>query len=177
MSFRNSSRNELSYSELYRKHVDLAVEAEEMGYDTIWLTEHHFVEDGYSPSIGAAGGGDRVAHQEDQDRDVRTADAAVSSAARRGGRGDARRFVQRALRSGTRAGLTCRASLPVSNIVREERSRRLREGVEIVRRLFTEKKVTFRRQALYGARRDALSAASAETASADLDWCAIAFGD
>jgi alkanesulfonate monooxygenase SsuD/methylene tetrahydromethanopterin reductase-like flavin-dependent oxidoreductase (luciferase family) len=51
MSFRNSSRNELSYSDLYRKHVDLAVEAEEMGYDTIWLTEHHFVEDGYSPSM------------------------------------------------------------------------------------------------------------------------------
>src|SRR5713226_8910268 len=51
ISFRNSSKNELSYSELYRKHIDLAVEAEELGYDTIWLTEHHFVEDGYSPSL------------------------------------------------------------------------------------------------------------------------------
>src|SRR5229473_1060898 len=51
ISFRNSSKNELSYSELYRKHIDLAVEAEDLGYDTIWLTEHHFVEDGYSPSM------------------------------------------------------------------------------------------------------------------------------
>src|ERR1700732_3743399 len=51
MSFRKFSRNELSYADLYRKHVDLAVEAEAMGYDTIWLTEHHFVEDGYSPSM------------------------------------------------------------------------------------------------------------------------------
>src|SRR2546428_11912534 len=51
MSFRNSSRNELSYSELYRRHVDLCVEAEDLGYDTVWLTEHHFVEDGYSPSL------------------------------------------------------------------------------------------------------------------------------
>jgi hypothetical protein len=56
-SFRNSDRNEFSYSELYRRHLDLAVEAEELGYDTIWLTEHHFVEDGYSPAmmpLGAA---------------------------------------------------------------------------------------------------------------------------
>ncbi|MGH7880090.1 MAG: LLM class flavin-dependent oxidoreductase, partial [Candidatus Binataceae bacterium] len=51
MSFRNSSRKELSYSELYRKHVDLCVEAEELGFDTIWLTEHHFVDDGYSPTM------------------------------------------------------------------------------------------------------------------------------
>ncbi len=38
LSFRNSSKGELSYSELYRKHVDLAAEAEDLGYDTIWLT-------------------------------------------------------------------------------------------------------------------------------------------
>src|SRR5260370_238225 len=41
ISFRNSSKNELSYSELYRKHIDLAVEAEDLGYDPIWLTGHH----------------------------------------------------------------------------------------------------------------------------------------
>jgi hypothetical protein len=30
-SFRNSDRNEFGYSELYRRHVDLAVEAEDLG--------------------------------------------------------------------------------------------------------------------------------------------------
>src|ERR1043166_2329040 len=45
------------YAELYRQHIDVAVEAEDLGFDNIWLTEHHFVDDGYSPSllpIGAA---------------------------------------------------------------------------------------------------------------------------
>jgi len=49
--FRNSARSRLSFPELYRKHLDLTVRAEELGFDTIWLTEHHFVEDGYSSSL------------------------------------------------------------------------------------------------------------------------------
>ncbi len=49
--FRNSSSSRMPFPELYRKHFDLTVKAEELGYDTIWLTEHHFVEDGYSPSL------------------------------------------------------------------------------------------------------------------------------
>ena len=49
--FRNSARSRVSFAELYRKHLDLTVKAEELGYDTIWLTEHHFVEDGYSSSL------------------------------------------------------------------------------------------------------------------------------
>lgn len=49
MSFRNSSRRELSYSELYRKHVDLCVDAEELGFDTIWLTEHHLLTTAIRP--------------------------------------------------------------------------------------------------------------------------------
>jgi alkanesulfonate monooxygenase SsuD/methylene tetrahydromethanopterin reductase-like flavin-dependent oxidoreductase (luciferase family) len=49
--FRNSARSRLSFPELYHKHLDLTVRAEELGFDTIWLTEHHFVEDGYSSSL------------------------------------------------------------------------------------------------------------------------------
>jgi len=49
--FRNSSSSRMPFPELYGKHFDLTVKAEELGYDTIWLTEHHFVEDGYSPSL------------------------------------------------------------------------------------------------------------------------------
>lgn len=49
--FRNSATAQLPFPELYRKHLDLVEQAEDLGYDTVWLTEHHFVEDGYSPSL------------------------------------------------------------------------------------------------------------------------------
>jgi alkanesulfonate monooxygenase SsuD/methylene tetrahydromethanopterin reductase-like flavin-dependent oxidoreductase (luciferase family) len=142
MSFRNSSRNELSYSELYRRHVDLCVEAEDLGFDTIWLTEHHFVEDGYSPSmlpLAAA-----IAARTKRIRigtfvllmplhiPLHVAEDAATVDVLSNGRFDlglGQGYVPREF-----AGF---------NIPREERSRRLREGVEIVRRLFTEDNVTF----------------------------------
>src|SRR5215813_5681893 len=49
--FRNSARSHLPFPDLYRKHLDLTVKAEELGYDTVWLSEHHFIEDGYSSSL------------------------------------------------------------------------------------------------------------------------------
>src|ERR1700756_3888838 len=142
MSFRNSSRNELSYSELYRKHVDLAVEAEDLGYDTIWLTEHHFVEDGYSPSmlpLAAA-----IAARTKRIRigtfvllmplhnPLRVAEDAATIDVLSNGRFDL----------GLGQGYVPR-EFTGFNIPREERSRRLREGVEIVRRVFTEDNVTY----------------------------------
>jgi len=41
--FRNSSSSRMPFPELYGKHFDLTVKAEELGYDTIWLTEEHGV--------------------------------------------------------------------------------------------------------------------------------------
>ncbi len=50
-SFRNPEFNRVPWPDLYRSHLDLIVDSEAMGYDNAWLTEHHFVDDGYAPSL------------------------------------------------------------------------------------------------------------------------------
>jgi len=49
--FRNPEFARVPWEQLYRTHLDLVVDSEAMGYDDAWLTEHHFVDDGYSPSL------------------------------------------------------------------------------------------------------------------------------
>ncbi len=49
--FRNPQPWRRPYPELYRALLDQIVRAEELGYDNVWLTEHHFTEDGYNPSL------------------------------------------------------------------------------------------------------------------------------
>ena len=51
LAFRNPLQWRRPFADIYREHVDQAVYAEELGYDTIWTTEHHFAEDGWSPSL------------------------------------------------------------------------------------------------------------------------------
>lgn len=49
--FRNPEFARVPWEELYRSHLDLIVDSERMGFDHAWLTEHHFIDDGYSPSL------------------------------------------------------------------------------------------------------------------------------
>jgi alkanesulfonate monooxygenase SsuD/methylene tetrahydromethanopterin reductase-like flavin-dependent oxidoreductase (luciferase family) len=36
--------------DLYRDHLEEAVLAEELGFDNLWASEHHFAEDPWNPS-------------------------------------------------------------------------------------------------------------------------------
>jgi alkanesulfonate monooxygenase SsuD/methylene tetrahydromethanopterin reductase-like flavin-dependent oxidoreductase (luciferase family) len=51
LPFRNPLKWRRPFNEIYAEHIDSAVYAEQLGYDTLWTTEHHFAEDGWSPSL------------------------------------------------------------------------------------------------------------------------------
>ena len=60
--FRNPPPSALSFTDLYRACLEQIVWAEQLGFDSVWLTEHHFCEDGYTPSplVIAAAIGERT---------------------------------------------------------------------------------------------------------------------
>src|SRR5947209_5764765 len=39
------------WDRVYAEVLEEAAAAESMGYDHVWLSEHHFLEDGYCPSL------------------------------------------------------------------------------------------------------------------------------
>jgi alkanesulfonate monooxygenase SsuD/methylene tetrahydromethanopterin reductase-like flavin-dependent oxidoreductase (luciferase family) len=140
--FRNPSQWQRPDPLLYRSQLDEIVQLEELGYENVWLTEHHFVEDGYNPSvlpIAAA-----IAARTSRIRigtfvlllpfhhPVRVAEDAISVDIVSGGRFDL--GVGQGYRAEEFAAL---------NIPRAERSARLDESLELIRRLFNEEAVTF----------------------------------
>lgn len=54
--FRNPPGSGLSNADLYARVLAQAERVDRLGFDLIWLTEHHFVEDGYLPSFVAVAG-------------------------------------------------------------------------------------------------------------------------
>jgi probable F420-dependent oxidoreductase len=48
--FRNPPRWSIPWDRLYSETLEHIVHAEELGYDSVWTSEHHFAEDGYLPS-------------------------------------------------------------------------------------------------------------------------------
>lgn len=48
--FRNPEPWQIDFELFYRQRLDQIVGAEGLGFDSVWLTEHHFCDDGYTPS-------------------------------------------------------------------------------------------------------------------------------
>ena len=61
--FRNPQQWRRPFGALYRDYLDQIARAEQAGFGSVWLTEHHFCEDGYTPSplVIASAIGERTA--------------------------------------------------------------------------------------------------------------------
>ena len=54
--FRSSPPFDRSASQVYGEALELIDFADELGFDHVWISEHHFVVDGYCPSPIAVAG-------------------------------------------------------------------------------------------------------------------------
>ena len=80
--FRNPAGSGRSDQELYTELLDQIVLAEKLGYDEVWLTEHHFTDDGYNPSVLPMAAGDCRSHVHHPNWHVRARTPIPRSAAR-----------------------------------------------------------------------------------------------
>lgn len=54
--FRNPADSGIPTARFYAEALDHMAQVEALGFDAVWLTEHHFIPDGYLPSIMAMAG-------------------------------------------------------------------------------------------------------------------------
>jgi probable F420-dependent oxidoreductase len=141
-AFRNPLPWPTSFESLYGDVIDQIAWAETIGYDDVWLTEHHFVEDGHAPSplVQAAA----IAVRTKRIRigtavlllplyhPVRVAEDGATVDILSGGRFE--------LGVGSGYSVEEFAGLGIS---RSERAGRMNEGLEIIRRLWDGESVTF----------------------------------
>ena len=153
-SFRNPAAWRRPFPDVYRDELGLITHAEELGYDTIWLTEHHFADDGYSPSIIPLAAA--IAAQTERVRigfnllllplhnAIRVAEDIATLDVLSGGRIDV----------GLGQGYA-RHEFAGYGIDRGERLGRFREGLDVLQGLWTQRHVLLRRRALPDRRRPA----------------------
>jgi alkanesulfonate monooxygenase SsuD/methylene tetrahydromethanopterin reductase-like flavin-dependent oxidoreductase (luciferase family) len=142
MPFQNPPRWARPYPELYREYLAQIVQAEELGYDTIWLTEHHFDQDGWSPSLLPLAAGIATRTQRIRigtfililpfHHALRVAEDAATVDILSNGRLDL--GVGKGYRVGEFVGF---------GISREERDAQLEEGIEVLRRAWTEERFSY----------------------------------
>ena len=140
--FRNPEPWARPFPELYNAILDQTVRAEELGYDHVWLTEHHFTEDGYNPSLLPTAAA--IATRTNTIRigtfilllpfqhPIRVAEDATCVDIWSNGRFDL----------GVGQGYSY-MEFDALCMPRKERSARLREGVELIQKVWTEDAVTF----------------------------------
>jgi alkanesulfonate monooxygenase SsuD/methylene tetrahydromethanopterin reductase-like flavin-dependent oxidoreductase (luciferase family) len=140
--FRNPRQWRRPSPELYRAILNQVIRAEELGYDNVWLTEHHFAEDGYNPSLLPTAAAVAAATSRIRigtfvlllpfQHPVRVAEDATCIDIWSNGRFDL----------GVGQGYSYKEFNALC-MRRGERSARLAEGVDLIKRLWTEEQVNY----------------------------------
>lgn len=142
MPFQNPTRWARPFPELYQHHLDHIATAEQLGYDTVWLTEHHFDQDGWSPSLMPLAAGIATRTQRIRigtcililpfQNALRVAEDAATVDILSNGRFDL--GIGKGYRVNEFAGF---------GIPRQTRNAQLEEGLEVIQKAWTEKKFSY----------------------------------